>query len=321
MAGQRFSSLAAWIIAAAVSTSVAAFGIYINSAPIITVSCDNCEIHSGNSCVCMTATEDINVWGMIQKHNWTLLAIYLTLFLAGLCAVALIVERFLFLYNAGRQSRQFQSKAGEALLRGQVRRAICLAGDYADSPLACVINASFVKQEDPSELRPSMRYRHLEIVARTIGLKQGLWHLSAIGWSMALLALLALCVGAINSGRMISYAEGSNAAYILLALTDSISVAVYCLLAGVVILVAHTFFTARVERFRLEMDRLSLAFIEGVTSATKSLDDRSDRFAATVRCDGSRITGKIRAPAHSDDWNTIADGGSNSRAHKPRMKA
>ena len=28
---------------------------------------------------------------------------------------------------------------------------------------------------------------------------------------------------------------------------------------------------------------------------------------------GSRITRKIRAPAHSDDWNTFADGGSNSR--------
>jgi hypothetical protein len=146
-------------------------------------------------------------------------------------------------------------------------------------------------------------------VARTVELKQGLWHLSAIGWSMALLALLALCVGAINSGRMIRYAEGSSAAYILLALTDSISVVVYCLLAGFVILFAHRFFTARVEHFQLEMDRLSLAFIEGVRSAVESLAGDSDQGEGSVRYDGSRITGKIRAAAHSDYRNIIANGG------------
>lgn len=308
MVGKRVSGAAAWIIAAAVSVSMAAFGIYINSAPIISVSCVKCEESYGGSCAC-AATEDFSVWGIIQKHHWELSAIYLALFLAGLYAIALIVERFLVFYNAGRQSREFQSKAGEAMFRGQFTGAVRLARDYPDSPLAFVINTAFDSQEQRGHPAPSMRLRHQAIVARTIELKRGLWHLSAIGWLLALLALLAFCVGAINAGRMMRYAEAYSAPYMIGALTDSLSVMVYCVLAAFVILVAHRFFTARAEHFQLEMDRLSLAFIDGVTSTTESLADYSDQRAARVCYDGSRITGKIRAPAHSDDWNIIGDGG------------
>lgn len=201
MSVKRVSDVSAWIIAAAVSVSVAAFGIYINSAPIISVWCVKCGESYGGSCFC-AATEDINLWGMIQKHHWELPAIYLILFLAGLYAAALTVERFLVFSYAGRQSREFQSKAGEAMFRGQFTRAVCIAGDYPESPLAFIINATFAKQEDAGKPRPSMRARHQAIVSKTIELSRGLWHLSAMGWLLALLALLAFCVGAINVGRI-----------------------------------------------------------------------------------------------------------------------
>ncbi len=37
--------------------------------------------------------------------------------------------------------------------------------------------------------------------------------------------------------------------------------------------------------------------------------DYSYQSAPGVRCDDSRITGNLRAPARSNDWNIIADGG------------
>lgn len=305
MPGKRVADVAAWIIAAAVSISVAAFGTYINSAPIVSVACIKCAGSKSGFCIC-AGTEDFSVWGMIQKHHWELSAIYLTLCLAGLYAVGLIVERFLVFYYAGRQSRQFQSKAGEALFRGQFTRAARLARDYPESPLAFVVSAAFDNQEDAGRPKPSMRSRHQAIVARTIELKRGLWHLSAIGRLLALLALLALCAGAINVERMMRYAPAFYARYAMGALTESLSVIVYCLLAGFVILVAHKCFTARIEHFQLEMDRLSLAFIEGVASITESLADSS--YQSSVR-DDARITGKVRAPGRSDDWNIIGEGG------------
>jgi hypothetical protein len=154
-----------------------------------------------------------------------------------------------------------------------------------------------------------MRSLHLAIVAQTIELKRGLWRLSAIGWLLVLLAVLALCAGLINLDRMMRYAEAAYSPYLSGALIESLSVIVYCVLAGFIVLVAHRFFVAKVEHFQLEMDRLSLAFIEGVTSPTESLADYSYQSAPGVRCDDPRITSKLRAPARSNDWNIIADGG------------
>jgi hypothetical protein len=104
---------------------------------------------------------------------------------------------------------------------------------------------------------------------------------------------------------MMRYAEAAYFPYLSGALIESLSVIVYCVLAGFIVLVAYRFFDAKVEHFQLEMDRLSLAFIEGVTSATETLADYSYQSAPGVRCDDSRITGKLRAPARSNDWNII----------------
>lgn len=260
---KRVSDVSAWIIAAAVSVSMAAFGIYINSAPIISVSCVKCDDSYSGSCFCR-ATEDFSLWGVIQKYHWEMSAIYLTLVLAGLYGVALTVERFLVFYYADRQSREFQSKTGEAMFHGQFTRAVRMARDYPDSPLAFVVNMAFGEEDEAGHPRPSMRLRHQAIVAKTTELKRGLWHLSAIGWLLALLALLSLCVGAIKAERMMRYVESYDGRYLIAALADSLSVIVYCALAGFVILVAYKFFAAKIERFQLEMDRLSLAIISAI---------------------------------------------------------
>ena len=157
----------------------------------------------------------------------------------------------------------------------EITRAASLARDYPDSPLAFVVNSAFDGQFDADQPKPSMRSRHQAIVARTIELKRGLWQLSAIGWLLALLALLAFCVGAINAGRMMRYAEAAYTHYVAVTLTESLSIMVYSLLAGMVVLVAHRFFAARIEQFQLEMDRLSLAFIEGVMSKIERPAPRS----------------------------------------------
>ena len=295
----RVPDVAAWIIGASVAVSVAAFGIYINSAPIVSI--DYCGRFGCGTSVAV-ATEDFSVWGVVLKHNSALMVIYCILMVSALYGVVLVVERFLCFCKAGRQSREFQSKAGEALFRCQVARAISLARDYPYSPLAFVINAAFCNGADTGS-RPSMSARHQAIVAQTIDLKRGLWHLSTIGWLLAMLALLSVCVGAINVSQMMRYAEVIETVYLIGAFSDSLSVVVYCVLSGFVILFAHRSFTAKAEHLQIEMERLSLSFIERVADITHPTADDYSRWQVSVY-DNSRITSKLRVPRRSDDWNS-----------------
>jgi hypothetical protein len=116
-----------------------------------------------------------------------------------------------------------------------------------------------------------MRLRQQAIVAETIELKRRLWHLSAIGSSFELSVILLLCIDLINAERMISYNMTFFGSLIARELIDSLYLIVFCLVMGFVVLVANKFFTAKVEQFQLEMDRLSLAFIERLTSRSSAV--------------------------------------------------
>jgi biopolymer transport protein TolQ len=258
MPGNRVSALAALVIATAILISVVTTIVCINSAPII--SCDETYGCFG------PIREDPSLWSVIQRQEWYMLAAYLIFLMFSAYALALIVERFLAFSKARRQTRQFQSKAGEAFFRGQFATAAHFARAYPASPLAFVINAALNECGDADERRPVMRLRQQAIVAKTIELKRGLWHLSAIGNSLELLVVLLLCVDGINAERMIRYDTTLFAYYFAREFTDSLHLIVFCLLIGFVVLVAHKFFTARIEQFQLEMDRLSLAFIERLSS-------------------------------------------------------
>jgi biopolymer transport protein ExbB/TolQ len=194
-----------------------------------------------------------------------MLAAYLILLMFSAYALFLIVERLLAFRTAIHQTRQFQLKAGTAFFLGQFTAAAHLARDYPESPLAFVINAALNECGDADESRPAMRLRQQAIVARTIELKRNLWRLSAIGSSLEFLVVLLLCIDGINAVQMIRYDTTFFAQYLAREFADSLYLILFGLLVGFVVLVAHRYFTTRVEQYQLEMDRLSLAFIERLT--------------------------------------------------------
>jgi hypothetical protein len=111
MLKKSVSSVAPWIISACAAVSLASFGIYIKWRQSSQFYCSRSDCTSS---ACM-ATEDINLWGMIQKQNWELAGMYLALVFVGIYAIALIVERSLVFQDANRDSREFQAKACQAL--------------------------------------------------------------------------------------------------------------------------------------------------------------------------------------------------------------
>jgi hypothetical protein len=261
------SEVAALIIAAGLLTSISALGIYINTGPTISIQCSTCDIHGSESCAC-TATEDINLWGMVEKWNWELVALSVALLIAGLYCVGFIVARGLFFFQATRQSCEFKEKALEALHVGQYSRAVRLASEYPLSPLAYVISSTYGEQCGFDAGSPSMSSRQEAIVAQTLQLKRGLWLLRAVGLAIAILALLTVCINAINVSHWIR--EGFYRPWFFRAAADSLSLLVFCVLGAPVVLFAEKWFSARVEEFQLEMDRLSLAFVERVTHLSKA---------------------------------------------------
>jgi len=191
---------------------------------------------------------------------------YLILLMFSAYELFFIIEHLLAFNKASRQTRQFQSKAGEAFLLGQYTTVAHFAREYPASPLAFVINAALNERGDPGEQRPVMRLRQQAIVAKTIEMKRALGHLSAVGSAFGLLVVLLVCIHAINIEPMTRGNATFFTQYVADAFTDALFLMVFCLLNGFVVLVAHKFFSGRVEQFQLEMDRLSLALIERLTS-------------------------------------------------------
>jgi len=270
MLGKRLSDATSWVIAACLSISLLSVSIYINSAPTLSISCVKCEEAHSQYGVC-TLMEEYCLWGVIVKQEWVLLASYLILFLLATYAIILAVER-VFTFNAvRRKTSEFQQRMGDAWFWGQQSVAARLALEYPESPLAFVVNASLEERNNEGESRPVMRLRQQAIVAKTIEFKRGLWQLSAIGYALGFLALLLFCASVINAGQMIRYDVSFFSRYISRVFSDSLYLIVYCVLAEFVVLIAHKFLTARVEQFQLEMDRLSLAFVERLTIRSPSI--------------------------------------------------
>lgn len=215
---------------------------------------------------CFGGEEDSSLWIGIQRQEWHMLAAYFIVLVLGAYAIVLIIERLLLFNKASRQTRQFQSKTGEAFFRGQFTSIAHVAREYPASPLAFVINAALNEGGDADERRPVMRLRQQAIVAKTTELKRCLWHLSAIGSALELLVVLLLCLDVINVERMIWYDKPYLAQFLASQFVYSLNFIVFSFVVGYVVLVANKFLTAKVEQFQLEMDRLSLAFIERITS-------------------------------------------------------
>jgi hypothetical protein len=264
----RVRTFFAAVIASSVSISIAAICVYLNSAPTISVQCTRCE--SSCDALCTSATEDYGLWGMIQKQNLEVCVAFVVLCLIGLYAACLITERALFYFNASRQNAEFKARAAEALYSGQYRRAIRLSRDYRMSPLATVINAVYKSRAESCLTSPANSSRHEAIVAQTAELNWGIWHLSAIGWSIGFIALLVICFSARNlSESSILLGPQYEAAFRRLVMDSSVVIVLSALVAPV-ILAARKCFATRVETLQIEMERLSLSFMERVSLLSSS---------------------------------------------------
>ncbi len=244
--------------------SITAFTIYINSVPEIVVECLCNECVSNNSNCCPLLMEDFSTWGVTHRYNWVSTLGDLILFVLSLYALAVIIERTLKYWVAGRQSREFKEKLDDAICGNHPEAVITLAACYPESPLASVIAASF--QNEAGEIKPAMHARQRKIVDVTEDLKRGLCALSIVGRMIPLAGLFIFFALLIDVLQGMRSAEGTGIWPLVSVLIEALWPTVFSLLIAAPLIWSHKYFASRFESFALEIDRLSLAIIGQITS-------------------------------------------------------
>jgi biopolymer transport protein ExbB/TolQ len=276
---QRIVPTVARILGVCAFISITMYSVYLNSVPDCTIVCYGCA--TGADCVCH-ATEDVNLWGMIQKLNGVTLLAYLLLYVLLCYAIAIVIERWLTYYHAERQTQEFRSKVADAIYGKRIGEAKRLAAEFPKSPLAAVVNASFrpaagLDEWVTADVVPSMEARQQAIVTKTEELRRSLWTLSAIGWTVPLVGLFILVVSLITSQQGWLYSEGSvyyYSSFLPRCLGGSLWATVFSILFAVPLIWFYKSFAVKSERLTMQLDRLSLAIIgqivnppEAITSA------------------------------------------------------
>ena len=211
-------------------------------------------------------TEDINLWGMVQKNEMVLIAALILIVMGGY-SLAFIVERCITFFIARKQSLELLLKIGSALFQGRIEEAVALPGQYAKSPLAAVLDALI--QSNPRALRtgaartkPSMHEWRRAMVIKTAEIKRRLWTLAAIGWSAPLVGLLYASTRIMQVCWSWQAAEGTSVVPLAAGIGNAAWGVSFSIVVAVPAIWAHKYFSAQAETMVLEMENLSLAVIE-----------------------------------------------------------
>lgn len=212
------------------------------------------------------ATEDINLWGMVQKNEMVSIAALVLIVMAGY-SLEFIVERWLTFSIARKQSIELLLRTGSALFHGRTEEAVALPGQYPKSPLAAVLHAFIqsnpkVLRTDAATIKPSMHEWHQAMVIKTAEIKRRLWTLAAIGWSAPLVGLLYASTRIMQACSWWQAAEGTSAVPFAAEIGNAAWGLSFSIVVALPAIWAHKYLSAEAETIVLEMENLSLAVIE-----------------------------------------------------------
>ncbi|HWO02249.1 MAG TPA: hypothetical protein VNS63_23590 [Blastocatellia bacterium] len=187
------------------------------------------------------------------------------LFVLMLAAAALIVERAIYYYRAGRQARLFISLANDALFQARAHDVTFLSARFRLSPVACVVNASL--RTIAADVQYSAFGRHIAETAQVERVVRGLATLGAIAMTTPIVGA-ALAVQGLIRWLRVSTALEISADVLQRWIADWLIGLLISLVLAFVATWAHRLLSATANRMLLEMDRLSLAFISRIASST-----------------------------------------------------
>ena len=230
------------------------------------------ETHSDT--VRESVTEDYCCFCPPSRVQWEFVIPAVTLIVMAGYGLAFSLARGLKYAIARKQSREFSSKAADALYHHRTYEVVALVAQYPKSPIASLVRASLrnhllAPSSESQTIKLSMNEWQCALVLKTTEIKQGLWALAAIGRTAPL-------VGVLYASIRISQAfwQWQSSDYGMAIYASDIAYAAWGVSLSLIIAVPaiwmHKYFTAQAETFILEMDRLSLALLDQMVSASEN---------------------------------------------------
>jgi biopolymer transport protein ExbB len=219
--------------------------------------------------------DDVCLWCTPPRIKWENVIAVSILFFMAAYLLKFITARWIKFAIARKQTRVFQSKIAEALYTDRLEEVLYISASYNKSPLAFVTAASLqsnrLSQIENKPIKPSMQERQRAIVTKSADIKQRLWMLAAIGWSAPVVGLIFAGINILQA--LLNMREsGGTSFHLMISYFES---ATFIIVLGLVIAVpaiwAHKYFSAQVETFALEMDKLSLAIVCRITDHQQRL--------------------------------------------------
>jgi len=210
---------------------------------------------------CYPREDDLLYWDSSYWIAHSLVpACWFALFTVSLAAIGIAVAEVLEIFIARRQTRRFQSQAAEALYYGRSQEVLRLASLYNKSPLASVVAATF-----PDPYGPAQMYARNEmIVAKTGNLSRAITWISALQSAIPFLGLLTSMLMVIKTFESAKYAECARISGIAGQMGEDMWPLVLSIIVAVPVRLLYRYLRSALATFQIEMDRLSLSFIERI---------------------------------------------------------
>ncbi len=236
----------------------------------------------------MPSNTPMDLVSFYDRSSGLQFAAWVALVILALAGMGLIVERSINYNRASRQTRQFMSLVGEALVYGRPDHALPLASHFPASPVACVVNAS-LKPGEPGECQFSTAARNIAATAKTADVVRGLATLSGIAMTTPIIGAAAAIEGLIRCLRVSSVLPIS--ADVLQNLVADWMVGLLAALGVAFVATwAHRLLCAKATRLLVEMDRLSLATISRIMEPAERPRTGARLLAPQIHEIGSRVT-------------------------------
>ena len=198
--------------------------------------------------------------------------------IAGLIALAIIVERAQTLFNTYsiKNSELFFAKVREMVSKGRVQDAVVLCNQYQGKPCAEVIKSALARSHQPEELIMNSielsRNQYAEKIQKRTS------YLATIANVATLLGLLGTIAGLIESFSAVGHADPQQKAALL---ANGISTAMNATMLGLGVavpcMIVFSFYINKANRLVSELESAGLMVLDSIMVCSLGQENQDER--------------------------------------------
>ena len=207
---------------------------------------------------------------LIQKGG----PVMIPLMLFSIIALAIIVERFIFLRRARMDIKDFVRQINEALAENKIDEAVRICEEHK-SPVATIFKAGLKKyRKSREEIEKAIEASGSLEVAR---LERGLVVLSTIGKIAPLLGFFGTVAGMIKAFASIGQSGLGDPRVVATGISEALITTATGLTIAIPVIFAQYLFVHRINRIVFEMQENSLNFLDSLEDLEEKIAQRASQ--------------------------------------------